>query len=70
MWKVIKDGLGWTNIPKIVIDFNDNFLLEKGYMRNNLLFFLFGTVCWTLWLNRNYWVFRNKIDFLAESNYI
>jgi hypothetical protein len=40
--KVIKDGLGWRNIPKSVNDFNDNFLSERGHKRNSLLFFLFG----------------------------
>jgi hypothetical protein len=25
MWNVIKDGLGWPNIPKRETDMNDNF---------------------------------------------
>jgi hypothetical protein len=27
------------------------------------LFFLFGAVCWTVWLNRNDFVFKNKIIY-------
>ncbi len=26
-----------------------------------MLFLLFGAVCWTVWLNRNDFVFKNKI---------
>jgi hypothetical protein len=28
---------------------------------NGVLFFLLGVVCWTIWLNRNDLVFKNKI---------
>jgi hypothetical protein len=58
IWSVIKDALNWTKIPKSWKDFNDNFLLERGHKMNSVILFLLGTVCWTLWLNRNDWVFR------------
>jgi hypothetical protein len=40
VWNIVKDGIGWSNIPKSVIDFHGNFLLERGQRRNNLLFLL------------------------------
>jgi hypothetical protein len=42
---VIKDGLNWWRIPKSVMGFNHNFLLEWGHKKNSLLFYLFGTIC-------------------------
>jgi hypothetical protein len=66
MWnsRDVKCNQRWAGMDKYsksLIDFNDNFVLERGHIRNNLLFFLFGTVCWTLWLNRNNWIFRDKL---------
>jgi hypothetical protein len=37
-----------------------NFLLIY-YNGNGVLFFLFGAVCWSLWLNKNDWMFRNML---------
>jgi hypothetical protein len=61
MWCIIRDSMQWGQIPKNVRDFNDNFLIEREHKRNGELFFLFGAVCWSLWLNRNDWVFRNRL---------
>jgi hypothetical protein len=36
-------------------------LLERGNKWNSSLLFLVGTVCWTLWLNRNNCIFRDKL---------
>jgi hypothetical protein len=36
-------------------------LLESSHKRNILLLFLLRTICWTLWLNRNGWIFRDKL---------
>jgi hypothetical protein len=41
--------------------FDDSFFLERGHKNNSLLFYLFGTVCWTLWLSRIDWIFRDKL---------
>jgi hypothetical protein len=61
IWSVIKEGLKWKHTPKSVKEFNDNYHLERGNKNNGVLFFLFGVVHWTLWLNRNDWVFRNRL---------
>jgi hypothetical protein len=53
VWSVIKEGMKWERILKNVKEFNDECLLERGNKYNGVLFFLFGAVCWTLWLNRN-----------------
>jgi hypothetical protein len=53
VWSVIKEGMKWERILKNVKEFNDECLLERGNKYNGALFFLFGAVCWTLWLNRN-----------------
>jgi hypothetical protein len=41
--------------------FDDSFFLERGHKNNSLLFYLFGTVFWTLWLSRIDWIFRDKL---------
>jgi hypothetical protein len=41
-----------------VKEFNDGCLLERGNKNNDVFFWV---VCWTLWLNRNNWVFRNRL---------
>jgi hypothetical protein len=61
VWSVIKEGVGWGRALKSVKEFNDEFLLERGHKDNGRVFFLFGVACWTLWLNRNDCVFRNKL---------
>jgi hypothetical protein len=33
----------------------------RGNKRNRVLMFLFRGICWTLWLNRNDLIFKNKI---------
>jgi hypothetical protein len=53
MWAVLRDDLKWRRISKSVKDFMENFLLCKGPKGVGVVWFLFGTVCWTLWLNRN-----------------
>jgi hypothetical protein len=37
------------------------FLIREGHKRNSLLLFLLGTPYWTLWLNRNEWIFRDTL---------
>jgi hypothetical protein len=37
------------------------FLIREGNKRNSLLLFLLGTPYWTLWLNRNEWIFRDTL---------
>jgi hypothetical protein len=44
-----------------VKEFNEECLCQRGDKRNGVLFFLLGAVCWTIWLNRNDLVFKNKI---------
>jgi hypothetical protein len=64
VWSVIREGLNWKKISESVKEFNDECLLKRGGggdKLNSVLFFLFGAVCWTLWLNRNEFVFKNKI---------
>jgi hypothetical protein len=60
VWSVIRERLKWKQTPKSVKEFNDKFLLERGNKNNGVLFFLFGDVCSTLWLNKNDWVFRDR----------
>jgi hypothetical protein len=61
VWAVIRDGLKWRNVPKGVMDFRENFLQDRGNKWIGALWFLFGCVCWVLWLNMNDCVFNNKI---------
>jgi hypothetical protein len=53
-----------------VKDFNDNFFLERGHKENRVLFFLFGIICLTLWLNRNDWVFRDMLMISSSREII
>jgi hypothetical protein len=53
-----------------VKDFNDNFFLERGHKENGVLFFLFGIICLTLWLNRNDWVFRDMLMISSSREII
>jgi hypothetical protein len=32
-----------------------------------MLFYLFGTVCWTLWLNRIDWIFRDNLIYSPRA---
>jgi hypothetical protein len=52
IWCIIRDSMQWGQIPKSVRDFSDNFLWKGGIKGIGVLFFLFGAVCWSLWLNR------------------
>jgi hypothetical protein len=61
IWSVIKEGLNWERLSRSVKKFNDECLLQRGDKLNSMLFFLFGEVCWTIWLNRNDFIFKNKI---------
>jgi hypothetical protein len=58
---VIREGMNWTASPYSVQDFNDNLFLERGVIEIVFLFFLFDVVCWSIWLNRNDWVFNQKL---------
>jgi hypothetical protein len=42
-------------------DFRENYVGNRGGRGMGLVWFLFGAVCWTLWLNHNDFVFNNKI---------
>jgi hypothetical protein len=61
VWAILRDGLGWKDVPKSVGDFKENFITSRGCKRVGIVWFLFGAVCWTLWLNRNDFIFNNKI---------
>jgi hypothetical protein len=61
LWEVIREGMNWTASPYSVQDFNDNLFLERGVIEIVFLFFLFDVVCWSIWLNRNDWVFNQKL---------
>jgi hypothetical protein len=65
VWAIVRDGMrwdGWNFIPIISVkNWSEDFLLERGDKRNRMLMFLFGAICWTLWLNRNDLIFKNKI---------
>jgi hypothetical protein len=50
-----------------VKDFNDNFLLGRGNKKYSVLFFLLGATCWTLWLNKNDYIFNQKLISSARS---
>jgi hypothetical protein len=60
VWAVLRDGLKWRRIPKSVGDFKENFLLCKGPKGVRIVWFLFGTVSWTLWLNRDDFIFNDR----------
>jgi hypothetical protein len=58
VWSVIQEGLKWEKIPRTVKEFIDGCLLQRGNKNNCVLFFLFVAVCWTIWLNKNDFVFK------------
>jgi hypothetical protein len=60
IWAVVRDGLNWKVIPSAK-NFSEDFLFERGDKRNRSLLFMFGAICWTLWLNRNDYIFKNKV---------
>jgi hypothetical protein len=51
----------WSDVPRSVWDFRENYVRNRGGREMGLVWFLFGAVCWTLWLNRNDFIFNNKI---------
>jgi hypothetical protein len=61
LWAIVKDGMLWQSIPLSVKNWSEDFLLERGNKRHRVLMFLFRGICWTLWLNRNDLIFKNKI---------
>jgi hypothetical protein len=61
LWCIIRGSLQREQILRNVKNLNDVFLLERGHKGNGVMFFLYGAVCWQLWLNRNDWVFRDRI---------
>jgi hypothetical protein len=44
-----------------VQDFSENFLTKLGGKGMNLMWFLFGGICWILWLNRNDFIFKKLL---------
>jgi hypothetical protein len=62
VWEVVlRDGLVWSDVPKSMWDFKENFIVSRGSWGVGLVWFLFGVVCWTPWLNQNDFIFNNKI---------
>jgi hypothetical protein len=53
--------MGWGAIPKSVWDFKENFISSGGCRGVGVVWFLFGAKCWTLWFNRNDFIFNNKL---------
>jgi hypothetical protein len=51
----------WKSVPQSMKDFNENFLTNMGTKIIRVMWFLFGAICWTLWLNRNDYIFNNKL---------
>jgi hypothetical protein len=41
--------------------FVEDFMFAGGDKRNGKMIFMFGAICWMLWLNRNDLVFNNTI---------
>jgi hypothetical protein len=41
--------------------FVEDFMFAGWDKRNGKMIFVFGAICWTLWLNKNDLVFNNKI---------
>jgi hypothetical protein len=48
-------------VSENVWDFRENFIGSRGGRGMGLMWFLFGAIYWTLWLNRNDFIFNNKI---------
>jgi hypothetical protein len=61
VWAVVRDGMLWQSIPLSVKNWSEDFLLERGGIQNRVVMFLFRVICWTLWLNRNDLIFKNKL---------
>jgi hypothetical protein len=52
VWEVVlRDGLVWSDVPKSMWDFKENFIVSRGSWGVGLVWFLFGVISWTLWLN-------------------
>jgi hypothetical protein len=61
MWAVMRDARNWSSCPRFVIGFKDFFFTKLGIGKTRVIWFLFGAICWTLWLNRNDFIFSNKL---------
>jgi hypothetical protein len=61
VWVVVRDGLEWSESPRCVQDFEEKFLSKLGPEKLNVMWILFGAIVWTLWLNRNDFVFNNSM---------
>jgi hypothetical protein len=48
VWVVLRDGMKWRGIPRSMGGFKENFLLVRGHKGVGVLWFLFGSICWTL----------------------
>jgi hypothetical protein len=54
-----------------VQDFSENFLSKLGAKRMSVMWIMFEAICWTLWLNRNVFLFNNLlISFLHATIFI
>jgi hypothetical protein len=51
----------WGAIPRSVWDFREKFISSGGCRGVGVAWFMFATICWTLWLNRDDFVLNNKL---------
>jgi hypothetical protein len=58
---VVRDSMRWGDVPKSVWDFKENFISSGRCRGVCAIWFMFGAICWTLCLNRNDFVFNNKL---------
>lgn len=55
---MLRETLGLSEIPN---DFEDGLRMLKKKLKTNLTIVFVAWFCWGIWLNRNEWVFENKI---------
>jgi hypothetical protein len=44
VWAVLRDGLGWSDVPRNVRDFRENYVGNRGGKGVGLVWFLFGAI--------------------------
>jgi hypothetical protein len=60
-WAVVKEALGWKQLPSSLEEFTQGWLDGSFKANNRIILFCLGAMCWSLWKVRNKMVIEKKL---------